>query len=50
MSTVRVLSRKFSDELLKEGGISFLMGIAVSCLASSFSVLALQGVFPVSIS
>lgn len=50
MSTVSVLSRKFSEEGLMEGGMSFLMGIETNCFASSFSVLALQGVFPVSIS
>lgn len=41
--------RKFSEEWLIDGGIMFLMGIEISCLAKSFSVLALQGVFPVSI-
>ncbi len=33
-----------------EGGSNFLMGTDVSCRASSFSVLALHGVLPVSIS
>jgi|JI6StandDraft_1071083.scaffolds.fasta_scaffold357261_2 hypothetical protein len=49
MSTVKVLIKKFSEEGLREGGINFLMGMAVSCLANYFSVFALQGVFPVSI-
>ena len=50
MSIFRVFSKKFSDELLIEGGRIFFIGIEISCLASYFYVLALQGVFPVSIS
>jgi hypothetical protein len=50
MSTVRVLNRKVSDDWLMLGGSKFLMGIEISCFARSFSVFALQGVFPVRIS
>ena len=50
MSTVRALRRKVYDEWLIEGGISFFIGMEMSCLARSFSVLALHGVFPVNIS
>lgn len=50
MSTVRVRSRKFYEDGLMDGGRRFLMGIETSCLAKSFSVFALHGVLPVSIS
>lgn len=50
MSTDRVLTKNISDAWLMEGGSNFLMGTEVSNLASSFSVLALHGVLPVSIS
>ena len=50
MSTVRALSRKVSEDWLMDGGSRFFIGIDMSCLARSFSVFALHGVFPVSIS
>lgn len=50
ISTVKVLIKKFYEEGLIDGGSNFLIGIERSCLPSYFSVFALQGVFPVSIS
>jgi hypothetical protein len=50
MSIVSVLSKKIYEDLLIDGGSNFLIGIDTSCFANYFSVFALQGVFPVSIS
>jgi hypothetical protein len=48
--TVRDLIRNISDDWLIEGGNNFLIGTEDRSLANYFSVLALHGVFPVSIS
>ena len=50
ISIVKVLIKKFYEEGLIDGGNNFLIGMERSCLPSYFSVFALHGVFPVSIS
>ena len=50
MSVANVRIRNISEELLIDGGSNFFIGTEISSLASYFSVLALQGVFPVNIS